>query len=182
MNNSIFRGIEIIFRPEFCISCRSCEISCAVSKSKTRNLFTAIKENPSPLKRLTIGRSAEDEMIHHLRCLHCKDAKCIRACMFDAIFRDPETLTIVVDESKCKACQLCVKACDRGVLQIMKVKGKKPVVSKCNHCAEKDTGPECVRACPTNALVLSLASNHLSNNTETGWRPVNMENFTVESE
>lgn len=167
MKNSVFRGIEIIFRPELCVSCRSCELSCAVSKSKTRNLFTAIHESSIPVKRLTIERNTENEMMYHLRCSHCKDAKCIEACMFDAIFRDPETLTVVIDENKCKACQLCVKACDKGVLQIVKVKGKKPIVRKCTFCAEIGTGPECVRACPTKALVISLASNHVFNTIET---------------
>ncbi len=162
----VLRGIDIVFRPERCLSCRACELACAVSKSKSQNLFEAIYEETPPQKRLQVRQSSSSEVLIQERCSHCKDAACIKSCKFNAISRDPETLTVVIDEDICKGCMLCVKACEKKVLKIVKEKGKKPVALKCTYCAELSTGPECVRSCPTDALVITLASKHLITNIE----------------
>lgn len=41
---------DVIIRPELCMGCRSCEVACAVSHSKSKNLFSALGEDPAPKK------------------------------------------------------------------------------------------------------------------------------------
>lgn len=62
---STLRGMTIIFRPELCVLCRSCELACAVSKSKSKNLFTAINEKPIPQQRLYITKTADEGIVSH---------------------------------------------------------------------------------------------------------------------
>ena len=157
-SNVALGGISIIFREDRCMFCRACELACAVSGSRSKTLHTAIGESPPPLKRLRVSRRSSEDVIIQNRCNQCTEAACISVCRFDAITRDPVTRVVQIDEKKCRACMLCVKACGKEVLTIIRRKGLTPIVVKCNYCAELKTGPECVRACPTNALVIGLSS------------------------
>jgi len=49
---------------------------------------------------------------------------CVRSCQFDAMYIDEETGLPVIIEDKCVACNACVTACPRGVIQL-RLKGKK---------------------------------------------------------
>lgn len=55
-------------------------------------------------------------------CLGCGD--CVQACTFDAMFMNPETGLPVILDDKCMACEACVKACPRKIIEMRK-KGKK---------------------------------------------------------
>ena len=46
-------------------------------------------------------------------CLGMGD--CVNACVFDAIYIDPQTCLPVVVEDKCTSCGACVKACPRHI-------------------------------------------------------------------
>jgi carbon-monoxide dehydrogenase iron sulfur subunit len=155
-----FKGITIISRPEKCLACRACEIACAVSKSRTRNLFEAVYEEPPPIKRIHVRRvrDGSQPVIRPEHCLHCRDAPCLSKCKLGAIKRDPILGIIVISEEKCKGCGLCAKVCPFSVINMVRTAGWTRVALKCTQCAEHEAGPACVRACPTNALVISLAT------------------------
>ncbi|MCL2412953.1 MAG: RnfABCDGE type electron transport complex subunit B, partial [Bacteroidales bacterium] len=49
---------------------------------------------------------------------------CIKSCLFDAMYMDPETDLPVIIEDKCVGCDACVKMCPRNVIEL-RLKGKK---------------------------------------------------------
>jgi len=89
---------------------------------------------------------------------------CVAACMFGAI-RVNEQGMREIDEEKCTACGACVRACPRGLIELVPVSRKVHVL-----CASHDKGKEakvrcgnntacigcgmCVKKCPVGAITL----------------------------
>ena len=76
-------------------------------------------------------------------CLGCGD--CVKACAFDAIHINPDTMLPEVDEEKCTACGGCVKACPRHIIELRDKgpKGRRVYVQ----CVNKDKGAVARKAC-----------------------------------
>lgn len=104
-------------------------------------------------------------------CLGFSD--CIKVCPFDAIkFR--ENLPPEIDEEKCTACGLCIKACPRNLIELIP-KDKRFIIV----CASHDKGKIvkmncdvgcigcglCVKKCPNKAIVLE---KNLANSRHSG--------------
>ncbi|MCP4149577.1 MAG: cyclic nucleotide-binding domain-containing protein [bacterium] len=157
---SFFKGMTILARPEKCLSCKTCELACAVAKSRTQKLYDAVAEEPLPVKRIHVrkvqGGEGAEPIIRPEHCTHCKDAPCLTSCKFKAIKRDMGTRTIEIILDKCVGCSLCARACPFNVISIIRTQGKKRVALKCTYCSEHQGGPACVRSCPTNTLVIAL--------------------------
>ena len=97
-------------------------------------------------------------------CLGCGD--CVESCKFDAMYMDPVTELPVILDDKCVACNACVKACPRNIIELRKrnKKDRKIYVS----CVNKDKGGpahkackvscigcgKCVKVCPFDAITL----------------------------
>lgn len=91
---------------------------------------------------------------------------CEAVCPFDAIHVNPETLIPEVDEEKCTACNKCVVACPKKIIELRKQgpKSRRIFVS----CVNQDKGAparracdvacigcgKCVKACPFDAITL----------------------------
>ncbi|RMD59271.1 MAG: 4Fe-4S dicluster domain-containing protein [Nitrospirae bacterium] len=133
-----------------CTGCKSCEIACAVTHSKNKDLFSAITEFPPPRKRVYV--EPVDSYAFASRCMHCKDAPCIIACPNGAMHKDEERGFVLVNEEKCMGCMMCAMVCPFGAITLDLYRGK---ASKCDFCIERmEVGkePACVEACPTGAL------------------------------
>lgn len=138
---------EIFVRKDRCMGCHTCELACAVEHSKTRTLYGALAETPSPRKRVFVEWVAPDGRLPVL-CRHCEDAPCLNACISGAIRRQDDGV-IITDAEKCIGCWTCVMVCPYGVI------GRQPETQKayrCDRCPDLET-PACVAACPVKALV-----------------------------
>lgn len=77
-------------------------------------------------------------------CLRYYD--CVRACRFDAFEIDSEG-NPVVDPQRCRACEICVRACPRGIIKM--VPADKPVDVL---CSSLDSAKKTARSCPVGCI------------------------------
>ncbi|MCK4419737.1 4Fe-4S dicluster domain-containing protein [Candidatus Aerophobetes bacterium] len=133
-----------------CLGCRSCEMACAVAHSNSKELFTAIGEEPLPQYRVTV--ESVGEIVLPLQCRHCEDAPCVTVCPTHALEKAGPGGPVIIKEELCIGCKWCILICPFGVIG-MNREGKAAI--KCDLCQER-TGegeqPACVEACPTGAL------------------------------
>jgi ferredoxin len=83
-----------------------------------------------------------------LRCNHCENAPCVRACPVEALFRRRDGL-VDLDQSRCIGCKACIAACLYDAIYINPMKG---VAEKCNACAylvDASYLLACALVCPT---------------------------------
>jgi len=137
---------------ERCLSCKSCEVACALAHCKSEVLEEAITESPRPQKRVTV--EAIGEFGVPMQCRHCQDAPCIVVCPTAAIHREQADGPVLIDQEKCIGCKYCIVVCPFGVIEFS---NDSKVMIKCDLCIERTKAgeePACIEACPTKALVL----------------------------
>jgi len=137
---------------EKCIGCKSCEIYCAVSHSASKQIFSAIFEDPLPAERVKV--ESYNAFSIPIQCRHCEEAPCVDACPSGALSKETETGIVAMDQGRCIGCWMCAMVCPFGAI-IPKMDSK--VIIKCDRCPDLDE-PACVNACPTNALLFGELS------------------------
>ncbi|MGE5197390.1 MAG: 4Fe-4S dicluster domain-containing protein [Deltaproteobacteria bacterium] len=130
-----------------CLGCKSCEMACAVAHSVTADLLKAVRETALSLPRKKILSSGGKN--YPVSCRHCKEPKCVDACMSAALIYDTAKGMVIHDEERCVGCWMCVMVCPYAAIR-PNVKTKFPV--RCDKCKDKDE-PACVKACPTAAII-----------------------------
>ncbi|MFX1519709.1 MAG: 4Fe-4S dicluster domain-containing protein [Promethearchaeota archaeon] len=154
----------VYVRPERCIGCKQCEIACTVEHSRTKNLYSAIFEEPLPTPRVAVMPTF-GIMTYPAKCRHCDPTPCIQVCPSGAITRDKETDTILLNEEKCIACGMCSIVCPFDAVTFYPswhVSIDRQVAIKCDNCSERvinGLNPACVDACKTEALVYGEISD-----------------------
>ena len=138
-------GTRLLFNPDRCLACRNCELACSVIHSQSGRLETAISEDRPPRRRLTIAAATRG--IAALRCEQCLEPLCAFSCKSGALRRDPLSGRIVLEESRCVGCVMCLMVCPFGV----RPDPATDRVVRCDLCQDRDI-PACVAACPTGAL------------------------------
>jgi Fe-S-cluster-containing hydrogenase component 2 len=82
-------------------------------------------------------------------CVLCDgDPACVLSCPRHALSRDPEKMTIRVNQDACDLCGRCLEACPYGAVSLGP--GETRVVV-CDLCEGLET-PQCVAFCPSGAL------------------------------
>ncbi len=129
------------------MGCHLCEVYCLLKHARTKDLVKAYKkESPRALSRVRVDENGAVSL--SVRCEHCADAPCLRACLTGALSRDPATLLVTVDEERCIGCGTCSLVCPLGVPKLDKEKKK---MVKCDLCQDEKI-PACVAGCPNEAL------------------------------
>jgi anaerobic carbon-monoxide dehydrogenase iron sulfur subunit len=162
---------QVIVHPERCVGCQQCMAACATAHSRTRRLYSAIRETPLPKPRIHVGVGLYDEGFPN-RCRHCNPAPCMLACLPGAIYRDLRTETVLIDPDRCINCASCAMACPFGVIRYHEdasAPPKKAVAIKCDNCMERQLQgqvPACVEVCKSGALTFEEPSKALKRKTD----------------
>jgi len=155
---------KLFYDVKKCLGCRSCEIVCAVAHSnpstkaqgstlsyiegsKSRGLFAAVKAGELPLPKQKVYFAGGKN--YPVSCRHCKDPRCVDACMAAAITFDKKKGVVVHDDARCVGCWMCVMACPYGAVR-PDIKARLPV--RCDMCPNEKE-PACIKGCPTAAIV-----------------------------
>jgi Fe-S-cluster-containing hydrogenase component 2 len=128
----------LVVYPQRCTGCRLCEQWCSWKHHGAVNPAKA---------RVSIHRVHEKGVNVPVACSQCSKAPCIEVCPDGAISRDPATNAVILDESKCIGCRLCVESCPRGCIKV-DADGGIPLL--CDLCGGD---PQCVKHCPEGALM-----------------------------
>jgi carbon-monoxide dehydrogenase iron sulfur subunit len=145
---SVVRGRTGAGKETDCMRCMGCEAICSFVKEGEVNLeLSRIKIEPNELEWME-GRSSK--IVTHRICHQCPGVSpCMKVCPVPyAIIRDSELGTVLIDDSKCTRCQLCIKACPFKAIWYDKRHDK---VIKCDLCGGD---PQCVKWCSVNVLHL----------------------------
>ena len=134
-----------------CVGCDQCVKACAISHDN------------SPRFSRT-GPSFENLMMVNA-CMHCLYPSCMMQCPTGAIGRNNETGVVAIDEEACIGCGNCAESCHYNSIRITEIRDKKNELiyyesmdevvkkaTKCDLCESIEGGPQCVRACPYDAI------------------------------
>ena len=137
---------QLYYEVKKCLACKSCEVACALAHSVSGDLFKLFGEEKLSLPRKKVLSFKGSN--YPISCRHCKEPKCVDACMAAALAYDPKSGMVEHIEERCVGCWMCVMVCPYAAIR-PNIKTKVPV--RCDKCKDKDE-PACVKACPTQAI------------------------------
>jgi molybdopterin-containing oxidoreductase family iron-sulfur binding subunit len=152
---------------ERCVGCQTCTISCKAENGTPRNIHwmrvLEREEGEFPYARRTFTP---------VRCNHCDNPPCVRACPSGAFVQRPDGI-VYVDQEVCFGDRACHSACpyyipfrwDGGdgyfgeelspYEEVKYATFREGAAQKCHFCYHRlDEGrpPACVESCPSDAL------------------------------
>ena len=130
--------MKVVFvEQDRCLACRNCERVCSFQESGGFK-----RENTN----IWVHIDMDERTFFTLTCQQCDKAACLDICPSSALKRDVSTDAIIVDESLCIGCKMCVTACPFGCIYLAP---SMKVAVKCNLC---NGDPKCVQNCMAGAL------------------------------
>jgi Fe-S-cluster-containing dehydrogenase component len=139
-----------------CTQCGHCAAACAASHGSAR-----LERRGEKLVVTLRGSDATQAtaLLLPTACQHCREPACLEPCPTGAI-RRLATGAVELDSDLCTGCGACAKACPWDAVRMApRAEAGAPaapdrsaeVAVKCDLCRGLD-GPECVSACPTDAI------------------------------
>jgi len=129
--------LGLVIDLDTCVGCHACAVACKQwnTSGTTGPLsdYEPYGKEPSGVWFNRIRHYEVDEYPHNktintpMSCMHCDDAACVTVCPTGASYKREEDGIVLVDQSKCMGCNLCV------------------------NLPEEDRKPACVLTCPTSA-------------------------------
>ncbi len=141
---------RLVVNSLLCTGCRACEMACSYEHER---------EYSPALARIHVVKLEELGVDRPIVCSRCAKAPCAAVCPEKAITQDPQSKAVSVKEEKCVGCGLCVEACVSGVIQLHP---NRDIPLLCDLCGGD---PECVKKCPTGALVFVEGRDHAGKRT-----------------
>ena len=138
---------KIKFHKDLCIGCKQCHMACVVRHSETGELSRLHEETNVTPPRLRIRFDEEKDKIYILRCLMCKNPKCVEVCEYEGMVQDEDGYVHFTDE--CTKCLDCVEACPFDAIFV-----ERDDPYKCDLCIEFPE-PACVQACKVDAMTFT---------------------------
>ncbi|MDQ1279494.1 MAG: protein NrfC [Thermoproteota archaeon] len=114
-----------------CSGCRLCEVACSLKHEGK------IWPEASMVRVFMQTPGVE---VPHL-CTQCSDYPCVNSCPTKALSVNQTTGAVAVDNEKCKACGICIKACP-GKIPHLHPDRKRIVI--CDLCGGD---PQCAKVC-----------------------------------
>ena len=162
---------QVIVHPQRCVECMQCMFACATAHSSGKLPLAAVMETPLPKPRVHVGAGLYREGFPN-RCRHCDPAPCMLACLPGAIYREPETGSVLIDPDRCINCASCAMACPFGVIRYHQERSApegKIIAVKCDNCVERQAQgliPACVEICKSGALTFEESAEALKRKTD----------------
>lgn len=142
---------RIIINADKCVGCLGCMSACVQAQYPAPvSLYDIRLDSRGPRPRNAVYQRGEK--YYPVFCRSCDDPDCVAVCMSGALKKNEETGLIEYDPDRCAACYMCVMSCRYGHPVPDPVSRR---VIRCTFC--QDTGekePRCVKACPTEAIVV----------------------------
>lgn len=133
-----------------CVGCHTCELECALAHSGAESFEELALSGERPGYRVNVEHMGTTPV--PVNCQHCEEPACAIACPTGAVSRLGPGKPVLVDESKCIGCAMCVQACPFGM---MALQPSGTAAMKCDLCVARlamGKPPACVAGCPTHAL------------------------------
>lgn len=118
-----------------CTGCQICETVCSYKNAGVMG---------GNRSRIKIQKNEEKGIFLPLVCRHCSKPQCVEVCPTNALKQDEKTGIVRLNKEECIGCRKCINECPFGAIGF---NGEFPF--KCELCGGD---PECVKACPVNAL------------------------------
>jgi Fe-S-cluster-containing dehydrogenase component len=134
----------LVFEPNKCVGCRFCEQWCSFSHFEVTNPSKAC---------IHIERDNAAQIDIAKYCHQCLTAPCIDSCEFDALSKDDDNGTIIVNRENCTGCQMCIEACP---YEAPVMHPEENFILICDLCGGE---PECVKHCPEHAILYTDIKN-----------------------
>jgi len=138
-------GRGFIYNQNLCVNCSACSAACILENKWTIQPRMIYSYNSEVLPSLPVTNLS-------LACNHCEIPVCLTGCPTAAIYREPQTMAVIIDERRCIGCKYCQWNCPYDAPKFNSVKS---VIGKCNFCYSlliDEYLPACTTSCPTGAL------------------------------